>query len=100
MIRELRGHDMGQQSRTRDASINRSRRRRSLHDNVASSAAQLGPHMANHLEVGGDVLEQFGNIFAELRQRATTLRTAWSSGRVSLGLTWQMIRQCTARLGC
>ncbi len=69
----LRHQHMRQQPRSGQATIDRAARRRLLHDAVAAAAAQLRPHLADHLEVRRHVLEHLGDVFAELPQRAAAI---------------------------
>jgi len=47
--------------------------------------------MADHAEAGRHVLENFGDVFTELGQRAAALRTGVFRRFVDLGLAWKMI---------
>ena len=74
MIAVLRGENVREQSRPGQAALDWTARRRGLHNRVAAAAAQLGTHMADDHEAGRNVVEYFGDIFAQLAQRAATLR--------------------------
>jgi hypothetical protein len=45
-------------------------------DTITTSTRELRRHVVDDLEALGDVLELFGDIFAELPQLAAALRTA------------------------
>ena len=88
---------MCQQSRPGQAALNRAARRRRLHDHIATRAAQLGTHVADHLEAGRHVLQNLGDIFAELLQRAAALRAGLLLWLMGLDLARQMLGQRTPR---
>jgi len=53
VVAELRDGDMGEQARPWPPALDGQRGHRRLHDRLAGTAAQLRPHMADHLEAGG-----------------------------------------------
>ena len=71
---------MGQQSRSGEAALDRTARRRRLHDAIATRAAELRANMADHLETGRNILHNLGDIFAELLQRAVAIGAGWFRG--------------------
>ena len=75
MIRVLRHQHVRQQTRSRQPARDRPARRRCLHDALARRAAQLRPHMPDHLEARRHVLQHLGNIFAQRTQRAAAIGT-------------------------
>jgi hypothetical protein len=81
------------------------RRSSSFNDLLAGRAGELRPHVLNHFEGSRDAFQLLGNIFAELTQRATTIRTAALRGKMRDDFTrkifWQRLaRNTTPRLGC
>ena len=53
--------------------------------------------MADDLEAGGNVLQHLGDIFAELGERAATLRADLLCGRVRFDLPRKMLREWASR---
>jgi hypothetical protein len=96
MIGILRYQNMGEQTRSREAAVDGSRRRRSLHDAIAGIAAQLRTHMADDLEAGPHVLQHLGHIFPQLAQPATTVRAGSVVRHVRVDFARKMLRQGTA----
>ena len=97
MIAVLRDQHMRQQSRPRQAALDRTTRRFRLHDAVALRAAQLRAHMTNHHETGGHVLQHLRHILAQLAQFALALRAHRFFRLVPAGFARQMIGQGAAR---
>ena len=96
---------MRQQTGARQAVIDRPRRSRCFHHLFASRAGELRPHMLNHLVGSRNAFQLLGYIFAELTQRATTIRTAGVCGKMRDDFTrkilWQRLARSTRpRLGC
>jgi hypothetical protein len=87
---------MGQQTRAGESAVDRPRRCRGLHDPVAGIAAQLGPHMADDLEAGPDILQHLGHIFAQFPQTATAVRTGVVAGHVGMDFARKMLGQGAA----
>jgi hypothetical protein len=74
---------MGQQSRSCEATLDHARWRRRFDHTLAPGAGKLRPHMANYLEVSGDVLQYLGYILAEVTQCFTASGAAvlfWMMG--------------------
>jgi hypothetical protein len=75
--------NMGQQSRSCEATLDHARWRRRFDHTLAPGAAKLRPHMANYLEVSWDVLQYLGYILAEVTQCFTASGAAvlfWMMG--------------------
>ena len=87
---------MGQQPETGQATIDGAAGRRSLHDLVASRAAQLRTHVADDLEAGRNILKNLGDIFAELAQLTAAFRAGLFRRLVCPGLARQMIGERVA----
>src|SRR5258708_7068094 len=66
---------------------------RCMRDAVASGTANPWAQMTDDLEAGGEVLENLGDVFAELLQSTATGRTALSLREVGVDLTRQMVGQ-------
>ena len=82
---------MGQQSRPGYTAFDGPRRSRRLHDAVTLRAAQLRPHMANHEEARGHILQHLAEVFAQLTQCTAAIRARRFLRFVPLRLTRQMI---------
>ena len=68
-----------------------------LHNLVAVRAGQLRPHLLDHLEVGRNVLQDLGDIFAQSFQRAAAVRTGRFLRQNRPLLARQMTRQRPSR---
>jgi len=91
---------MREQSWSGESPVDGTRGRGSLHDPVAGVAAQLRPHMPDHLEAGANILQHLGYIFAELPQPAAAVGTRFVAGRMGVDLARKMLGQRAAkRLG-
>src|SRR5262249_25798083 len=88
MVRILRDQDMRQQTRSCQPARNRPTWGWSLHDPFATLAAQLGPHMTNHLKTRRHVLQYLGNIFAQLAQHSPAVGTSGMFWHMRPGLPW------------
>jgi len=98
VIAILRNQNMSKQPGSCIGSRDRPGRRRCFDHRLTAATAELRPHMANDLEALGHILEHFGDIFAELSQRASTTGAAHIRSML-LDLPRQMFRQgATARL--
>ena len=64
----FRDDHMRKQTSPRTAALNRKRRQWRLHDRRAGAAAQLRPHVLNHLEERRHVFQHLGDILANLAQ--------------------------------
>jgi hypothetical protein len=77
--------------------------RRCLRDDIAGSAGIFRPDVADHLEAAGNVIQHFGDVFAEFGHAFTAIRAgagAIASRLVLDVLARQMLRQRFAfRLG-
>ena len=97
VVRELRDENMCKQPwssiRTRD----RPRWGRGFNDSLAAAAAELRTHMADDLEALRHILEDLGDIFTELAQRAAAAWAAACLGKMCLDFTRQMFGKRTAR---
>jgi hypothetical protein len=82
MIAELRHNYVCQQARSGETALNGTRGRRRLNHAITTRTGELRPHMPNHSEVLGDVLQLFGDIFPELAQLGAAVRAAVADGRV------------------
>lgn len=91
MIGVLGHQDMGQQARAGQAPGNWPADGRGLDHRVATPAGQLGPDMADHLETGRDIVEDFRDIFTQRLQVTATIRAARRFGFVHHGFPRQMV---------
>jgi hypothetical protein len=99
VIAILRHQHMRKQPGSGVGSRNRPGRRGRFDHRLTAAAAELRPHMADDLEALGHILEDFGDIFAELAQRASTTGAAARLRAMRLDLARQMFRQgATGRL--
>ena len=83
---------MRQQARPGDSPINRSDRCGHLHDALAARTAQLGSHLANHLEARRHILQHLGHVLANALHRGGALRTG-GIGHVDHRLARQVLGQ-------
>ena len=97
MIAIFRDEHMRKKCGSCNAALDRTARRRSFHDAIASRARKLRTHMADDLEVLRDVLQLLADIFSELTQLATALRAALTMRKVRHDLARQMFSK---RLAC
>ena len=88
---------MRQQSRPRKAALDGARWRGSFDNAFALLAGKLRPHVANHLEVGRDVLQNLGYILAEVAQRTAAIGAAVVTWKMSYNLARKMRGQRLAR---
>ena len=58
-----------------DATLNRTARRRRLHDPLAASARELRAHVLYYFEVARHILEHLGDILAQGAQLPSAIRT-------------------------
>src|ERR1051325_3992699 len=93
MIGILRYQNMRQQPRPGQAAVDRTIRRRRLHDPGAATAAQLGPHRANHDKSCRDVFQRLRYVLAQLAERAAAPRARFLFWRDRLCLARQLSRQ-------
>src|ERR1035441_3978574 len=93
MIGKLGDQHMGQQSGSGKAALDRARWRGRFNDAVATAASKLRPHVANHLEALGNVLQLLRHVVAELAQLAATIRTAVAVRKVSDNFAREMLGQ-------
>jgi len=96
MIAELGNDDVCQQCRSGKTAFDRPRWRWRFDDAVAARAAELRPHMADHLEAVRNVLQLLGDVFAKLPQPPSAIRTAIASGNVRDDFTLKMFRKWLA----
>ena len=96
MIRILRYQYVGERARSSEAAVDRSRRRRSLHDAIAGIAAQLRTHMADDLEAGPHVLQHLGDIFTQLAQPSAAVGARLMAGQVGVDFARKMLGQRAA----
>ncbi len=81
---------MCQQSRSGEATLDHARWRRRFDHTLAPGAGKLRPHMANHLEVSGNVLQYLGYILTEITQRFAAIRAAVLLGMVGYNFAGKM----------
>src|ERR1019366_6354664 len=93
VISELGDQHMGQQSGSGNATLDRAGWRGRFNHAVATAASKLRPHVANHLEAIGNVLQLLRHVVAELAQRAATIRTAVAVRKVRDNFAWEMLGQ-------
>ena len=74
MLAVLRGQHQGQQVRPGPAAGDRVRGGRRLADRLAAAAADLLPHVLDHLPAPRLALEALGDVLAQLAHRAAALR--------------------------
>ena len=75
---------------------------------MATPTGQLGPHVADHLEVGRHILQHLRDVFADLAKLTPAVWTTGSANLVSMFFAGQMGWQgfagrlvtCGRRLGC
>ena len=77
VIAIFRDQHVRQQSRSRNAALDRTARRFGLHDAFAARAGQLRSHLTDHFESRRHVLQNFRNIFAQRLQLAAAVRTSF-----------------------
>jgi len=96
----FRHGDVREKARARPAALDRQRRQRRLHDRLAGPAAQLRPHVLDHLECGRNVFQHLGHVLADLAQHRAAAAAAGSLRRVRHLLARQMRGQrlATCRL--
>jgi hypothetical protein len=97
VVSVLRDENMRQQTWSRQSALNGARWCRRLHNPLAARAAQLGTHLADHLELGRHILQHLGNIFPEQPQRAPATRTDTLGRFIPIGLPGQVDRKGTPR---
>ena len=73
--------DMGQQAWPWAAALDGARRKRCLDEALAAGAGQSGPDDPVHDEAAWDILEFFGDVFADPAQAAAALGTGVRAGR-------------------
>ncbi len=71
----LADQDMGQKARPGAAALDGARRKRRLDEAFAAGAGQPGPDDPVHDEAAGDILEFFGDVFADPVQATATVGT-------------------------
>ena len=87
---------MGDEPRTGTAALDRQIRCRRLEHRLAYSARVAGPDVADHLQPGGDLLQDLGRILTEPGQPAPVAAAAHHLGLVHHGLARQVIGQRSA----
>ena len=100
MIAELRDDHVREQTRASEASLDGTRGGRCLDHAVAASAGELRLHMPNDPEALRNVLELFGDVFAELTQLAAGVRTAVAARSVGSYFTQEVLRKRLALRFC
>jgi len=93
MIGELGDQHMGQQSWSGKATLDGPRWRGRFHHAVATAASKLRPHVANHLEALGNVLQLLRHVVAELAQLAATIRAAVTMRKMRDNFAREMLGQ-------
>ncbi len=86
---------MGEKPWARPAALDRPWRQRRLVERLASAAGQARAHDALHHEAAGDVLQFFGDIFAQPLEAAAAVRAALARRKMHL-LARQVVRQGAA----
>jgi hypothetical protein len=76
VIVELRDQDMRQERRPGQAARDRPGRRRGLHHALAVAAGLLRPVDLDHLQLGGDEVEDLGHVLADQPQHAAAIGAA------------------------
>ena len=97
MITVLRGENVGEQRRPSHAALNRAAGAGACTITSHPGAAQLGTHVTNHLEARRNPLQDLGDIFAQLAQRAAALGAGLLLRFMGLDLARKMRGQRTPR---
>jgi hypothetical protein len=85
--------DMCQQAGAGNATFDRPRWRRRLHQCFAACATELGTNMPDHPETGRDEFQLLGNVFADRLQCPTAVRTLAGRRGIVDGVARQMVWQ-------
>ena len=80
MISVFVDQNMGEQTRSRPATLDRAAWQRCLREAIAAGTGHPGPHDAVHDEVAGDVFQLFGHILAQAAQLASALGALCAAG--------------------
>src|SRR5215472_483264 len=86
-------YDIGDQTRTRPALLDRQIGHWGLHDALAAAAAELWPDMADHFEASGDLLQDLGHVLAKFTETSTAAARADRTRIMDDLLARQMIGQ-------
>ncbi|CAA7627334.1 conserved hypothetical protein [Magnetospirillum sp. SS-4] len=95
MVAEFTDQHMGEQAGARLAPLDRQARHRGLHHGFAGPARQGRADMADDLEASGHVVQDLGDVLADLAQHAAAGRTGAGPGMNHLAAR-QMRRQRAA----
>ena len=90
MIAKLRNQNMRQAAPVRPVRARWAATAPEPRPRARSCAGELGPHMANHLEALGNVLQLLAHIFAEVLQCAAAIRAALVLGSMSYRFAREM----------
>ena len=91
MITELARQHVGQECRPGEAPGDGPAGHLGLGDVIAAGAGELGAHMADHLEAGGDVLEHLRDLFAQGLEGATAAGATGVGRQVFDGFPGQIV---------
>jgi hypothetical protein len=81
MVGILRDQNVRKQPRSGQSALDRTRRRRRLHDALTRRAGELRAHVLDHPEARRHVFENVGEILADLAHRRAAIR-ARAGGRM------------------